>query len=71
MTYEPLTPTKITLELVNWYIQLRIDAPQTQNGYTVMESVPFKTGDSLPSLRKMGREYAKQFDIPFVDTITQ
>ncbi|MBZ9600721.1 hypothetical protein [Phyllobacterium chamaecytisi] len=71
MNYRPLTPTKITLELLNGYIQLRIDAPQTENGYTVMESVPFKTGDALPSMRKQASKYAKQFNIPFVDTITQ
>ena len=62
-----MTPTKIILEKTATHIQLRVFAPETQKGSTVIESTPFKTGKSLPSLRKRGAIYAKRFSIPFVD----
>jgi hypothetical protein len=46
---------------------LKVYAPETLKGYTVIESSPFKTGKSLPSFRKHGMQYAKRFDIPFID----
>jgi len=37
-----MTPTKIVLERIQTHIQLRVYAPETQKGSTVIESVPFK-----------------------------
>jgi hypothetical protein len=65
-----MTPTKIVLERTATHIQLRVFAPETQKGSTVIESTPFKTGKSLPSLRKHGATYAKRFAIPFIDQTT-
>jgi len=62
-----MTPTKIVLEQTNTHIQLRVFAPETLKGSTVIESVPFKSGKSLPTFRKHGTAYAKRFSIPFVD----
>jgi hypothetical protein len=62
-----VTPTLITLEIVNAVIQLRVDMPMTQKGFTVIESSPYKTGKSLDGLRKYGAKYAKRFSIKFVD----
>lgn len=62
-----MTPTKIVLEVTATHIQLRVFAPETQKGSTVIEMVPFLTGKSIPGLRKRGAAYAKRFAIPFVD----
>jgi hypothetical protein len=62
-----MTPTKIVLEKTATHIQLRVFAPETKSGSTVIESVPFKSGKSLPTFRKHGAAYAKQFGIHFVD----
>ena len=62
-----MTPTKITLEQTNGRLRLRVDAPQTAKGYTIIEDTPFKTGASLPMLRKHATQYAKRFAIPFID----
>jgi hypothetical protein len=62
-----MTPTKIILEKTSTHLQLKVLAADTQKGYSVIESVPFKNGDSLPTLRKHGASYAKRFSIPFVD----
>lgn len=62
-----MTPTKITLEKTATHLQLRVTAPETLRGSTVIESVPFKNGKSLPTLRKHAITYAKRFGIPFVD----
>lgn len=62
-----MTPTKIVLEQTAAHINLRVYAPETQKGSTVIESTPFNTGKSLPSFRKHGLAYAKRFGIPFVD----
>jgi hypothetical protein len=62
-----MTPTKIVLERTNTHIQLRVFAPETQNGSTVIESTPFKTGKSLDGIRKHATAYAKRFGINFVD----
>jgi hypothetical protein len=66
-----MKPTKITLEIVNGVIRLRVDSPQTQKGFTVIESTPFKNGNSLSKLRTDAMKYAKRFSIPFVDTTTK
>jgi hypothetical protein len=62
-----MTPTKIILEKTATHIQLKVYAPETLRGYTVIDSAPFKTGKSLPSFRKHATRYAKRFDIPFID----
>lgn len=62
-----MTPTKIVLEKTATHLQLRVFAPETQHGSTVIESTPFKSGKSLPKLRKYGASYAKRFNIEFVD----
>ena len=62
-----MTPTKIVLERTATHIQLRVFAPETMRGSTVIESVPFLNGKSIPSFRKHGAEYAKRFGIPFID----
>ena len=66
-----MTPTKIVLEVTKTHIQLRVFAPETAKGSTVIESVPFNTGKSLPTFRKQGADYAKRFGIPFVDQTNQ
>jgi hypothetical protein len=66
-----MTPTKIVLEMTKTHMQLRVFAPETQKGSTVIESVPFKTGKSIPALRKQGSAYAKRFNIPFIDQTNQ
>jgi hypothetical protein len=38
------------------------------NGSTVMESVPLRDGDALPTLRKQAADYANRFNIPFLDS---
>lgn len=62
-----MTPTKIILEQTATHLQLRVFAPQTLKGSTVIESVQIKNGKSLPNLRKHGATYAKRFNIEFVD----
>ena len=66
-----MTPTKIILEATKTHLQLRVFAPETQKGSFVIESVPFKTGKSLPTLRKQGAAYAKRFAIEFFDQTNQ
>lgn len=63
-----MQPTAITLEIANQSIRLRVTMPGTLKGYTIIESVPFNGGKSLPSFRKHGAQYAKRFSIPFCDT---
>lgn len=62
-----MTPTKIVLERTQTHLQLRVFAPQTLKGSTVIESTPYNTGASLPKLRKQAQAYAKRFAIPFED----
>jgi hypothetical protein len=62
-----MTPTKITLEKTATHLQLKVSIPETLKGYTVIESVRFKNGNSIPTLRKHGASYAKRFSIPFID----
>ena len=62
-----MTPTKIVLEKTATHLQLRVFAPQTAKGSTVIESIPFKNSDSLPTLRKHAAAYAKRYAIPFED----
>jgi hypothetical protein len=62
-----MTPTKIVLHIHLNHIKLRVFAPETQTGSTVIECVPYRGGKSLPGLRKRGQEYARRFGIPFVD----
>ena len=64
-----MTPTKITLVKTATHLQLKVTAPDTLKGYTVIESVPFKNGDSIPTLRKHGAAYAKRFNIPFAEAV--
>jgi hypothetical protein len=64
-----MTPTKITLEKFAGNLQLKVTLPGTLRGYTVIESVPFRTGASIPTLIKHAQKYAKRFAIPFVNTI--
>ena len=66
-----MTPTKIILEATKTHLQLKVIAADTLKGYAVIESVPFKTGKSLPSFRKHGAAYAKRFAIPFIDQTNQ
>jgi hypothetical protein len=66
-----MTPTKIILEATKTHVQLKVIAPDTLKGYSVIESVPFKTGKSLPTLRKQGAAYAKRFAIEFFDQTNQ
>lgn len=67
-----MTPTHITLEVVRNTIQLRVSATNTAKGYSVIESSPYKSGASLPKLRKHAVAYAKRFNIKFTDcTITE
>jgi hypothetical protein len=65
-----MKPTKIVLEKTATHLQLRVFTPETARGSTVIESVPFRTGKSLPGLRKHGAEYAKRFAITFYDQTT-
>jgi hypothetical protein len=65
-----MTPQKIVLEKTTTHIQLRVYAPDTMKGSTVIESTPIKTGKSLPSFRKHGAAYAKRFSIQFIDQTT-
>lgn len=62
-----MTPTKIVLEQTSTHFQLRVFAPQTLRGSTVIEATPIKTGKSLPALRKQMSAYAKRFSIPSID----
>ena len=67
-----MTPTKIRLEITKTHIQLRVFAPQTVKGSTVIESTPFANGvgpkeQTVASMRKHGAKYAKRFAIPFED----
>jgi len=66
-----MTPTKIVLQRTATHIQLRVFAPETKSGSTVIESFPYRTGKSLPGLRKHAAKYAKRFSIPFVDETVQ
>lgn len=62
-----MTPTKIILQKTETHLQLKVVAADTLKGYSVIESVPFKNGKSIPTLRKHGVIYAKRFNIPFMD----
>jgi hypothetical protein len=42
-----------------------------RRGKGARRSVPFKTGKSLPTLRKQGAAYAKRFVIEFFDQTNQ
>lgn len=64
-----MTPTKITLEIVSGTIRLRVDAPDTQKGFTIIEASPLKSGKSLDGLRRRATQYAKRFAIPFEDKV--
>ena len=64
-----MTPMKVTLEIIRGVIQLRVDAPETEHGYTVLESLKFRNGKSIPSLRRHGQQYAKRYGISFHDDI--
>lgn len=67
-----MTPTKITLEKTATHLQLKVSAPDTLKGYTVIESVPYKNGvnasvKTVFAMRKQAAQYAKRFCIPFTD----
>jgi hypothetical protein len=67
-----MTPTKIVLEKTATHLQLRVFAPQTAKGSTVIDSVPYKNGvnasvKTVFTMRKHAAQYAKRFAIPFVD----
>jgi hypothetical protein len=67
-----MTPTKITLEKTATHLQLKISAPETLKGYTVIESVPYQNGlntkvQTVFAMRKQAAQYAKRFAIPFTD----
>lgn len=62
-----MTPTKIVLEKTSSHFQLRVFAPETARGSTVIDNTPIRTGASLPGFRKQGARYAKRFSIPFID----
>lgn len=66
-----MTPTKIILEATDTCLRLRGFASETQEGSFVIESIPFSTGASLPTLRKQGAAYAKRFAIEFFDQTNQ
>lgn len=61
--------TRYELLIENGRIVLRFHAthPSFVKGYCNIESHPFKTGKSLPSLRTNGEKKAKLFGVPFVD----
>lgn len=59
--------TKYELLIENGRICLRFHSPKVARGYSNVESHPYRTGDSLPSLRKVGAKHAAQFGVPFVD----
>jgi hypothetical protein len=62
-----MTPTKYELLIDRGRIVLRGYSPECERGYFDVESHPYKTGASLPSLRKQGAKRAKHFGVPFVD----
>ncbi len=62
-----MTPTKIVLQKTATHIQLKVFAPETLKGFTVIESTPLNTGKSLSFFHKRGTQYAKRFSIPFID----
>lgn len=66
------TPTKIVLEKTSSQIQLRVFAPETAKGSTVVEGTSFANdlgpkAATIERLRKIGTRYAKRWSIPFVD----
>jgi hypothetical protein len=65
-----MTPTKIVLEQTATHIQLRVFAPETAKGSTVIGGTPFVVSpkpETVSKLRKRAEKYAKSFSIPFVD----
>ena len=67
-----MTPTKIILEKTSTHLQLKVLAADTPKGYSVIESVPYKTGvgaavATVFAMRKQAAQYAKRFHIPFMD----
>ena len=70
-----MTPTKILLEQTVSHLQLRVFAPETLKGSTVIESVAYANGlnpkgKTVVAMRNYGAAYAKQFAIPFIDGTT-
>jgi hypothetical protein len=67
-----MTPTRIVLEKTATHLQLKVFATETQKGYFVTESVPYKNGvnasvKTVFAMRKQAAQYAKRFSIPFTD----
>lgn len=48
-------------------IQLRFYAAECVKGYCAIENHPYRTGKSLPSLRKQGIKMAAKFGVKFID----
>jgi len=62
-----MTPTKVVLEKTATHLQLKVFAPEAVEGYSVVESVPYKDDKSLLTLRKHGEQHAGLLGVPFVD----
>jgi hypothetical protein len=58
-----MTPTHIVLERTAKQLLLRVYVPDMTEGSTVMESVPLRDGDGLPTLRKQAADFAN-LDLP-------
>jgi hypothetical protein len=66
-----ITPKKITLLRTSTHLHLVVSAPECQKGYTVIDGTPISNGGPKPktlaSLRKHAQQYAKRWNIQFVD----
>lgn len=61
------SPVRYELLVEGGVIYLRRVDPNTLKGFTNVEAVPFRNGDSFPSLRASGAKLAKVNGVPFVD----
>lgn len=70
-----MTPTKITLEVTKTHAQLKVTTTGTLKGFVVIEGTPLSAGGPKPKtmahLRKAGAKYAKRFNIPYNEEISQ
>jgi hypothetical protein len=68
-----MTPTKITLEIVSKTLRLRVDAPDTLKGYSVIEATTFSArkpkASTVELMRSHAGRYAKRFGIEFSDLV--
>ncbi len=62
-----MTPSKYVLKIREGFIELRVFGDGVPKTGSVIEGCVFRTGKSLPGIRRHGAKMAKRWKVPFID----